>query len=68
MFVISLGSSKCVAVVRACKNPVMTLPVKKRINTELFIDRTTALYILVSRIKDEINKRDEPVALADCRV
>jgi len=26
-------------------NPVMTIPIKKRINTELFIDRTAALYI-----------------------
>jgi len=30
-------------------NPVMTFPIKKRINAELFIDKTAALYI----IKDE---------------
>jgi len=31
----------------------MTLPIKRRINTELFIDRTAALYVLASKIKDE---------------
>jgi len=31
---------------RECENPVMTFPIKKRINTELFIDRAAAaLYI-----------------------
>jgi len=27
-----------------CVKPVMTFPIKKRINTELFIDRTPPLY------------------------
>jgi len=29
---------------KTCGNPAMTFPIKKRIYTELFIDRTTALY------------------------
>jgi len=35
------------------ENPVMTFPIKNSINTELFIDKTAALYILVGLIKDE---------------
>jgi len=31
----------------------MTFFIKKRIDTELFIDRTTALYIVDGQIKDE---------------
>jgi len=27
------------------ENPVMTFPIKKRINTELFIDKRASLYI-----------------------
>jgi len=34
-------------------NSMMTFPIKKRINTELFIDRTAVLYIMEGRIKDE---------------
>jgi len=30
----------------------MTFPIKKRINTELFIDRTAALYIVNGRIRN----------------
>jgi len=30
---------------RACENPVMTFQIKKRVNAELFIERTAALYI-----------------------
>jgi len=34
-------------------NPVMTFTIKKRINTELFIENTAALYMVDGRIKDE---------------
>jgi len=45
-------------------NPVMiTFPINKRINTELFIDRTAALYIL----ETQINKGDQPVEQAGWR-
>jgi len=37
---------------------------KKRINTELLIDRTPALYKLDSHIRDEINEGDQPMAIA----
>jgi len=30
---------------RACENPGMTLPIKKRINTEQMIEKTAALFI-----------------------
>jgi len=30
---------------RGCEDPVMTLPIKKRINTDMFIDKTEALDI-----------------------
>jgi len=39
------------------KNPVIAFPVKKRINTELFIERMATLYILTSWIRNNINKR-----------
>jgi len=35
------------------QNPVMTFPIKKRINTELFIERRPALYILNSDPKNK---------------
>jgi len=35
-----------------CGNPVMTFPIQKRINAELFIDRTAAQYILEIQIRD----------------
>jgi len=35
------------------ENPEMTFPIKKRVNTELFIGKTAALYIANGRIKDE---------------
>jgi len=34
-------------------SPVMTYPIKKRINNELFVDGMTALYSVDGRIKDE---------------
>jgi len=52
---------------RMCENPMMTFPIKKRIHTELFIDRTAALYILESWIRDTIHKGIEPVALVGWR-
>jgi len=39
-----LWSRECVGI-RAYKNPVMTFPIKKRINTELMIGRMAALYL-----------------------
>jgi len=35
------------------ENPVMTLPIKKRINTELFIDKRAALYKLNGERKNK---------------
>jgi len=35
-------------------SPVMTFPIKKRINTELFIDRMAALYVVDGRIKNVV--------------
>jgi len=49
---ININISECGAVVLkervcwdegSCENPVMTFPIKKRINTELFIDRMATL-------------------------
>jgi len=37
------------------QNPVITFPIKERINTELFIDKTAALYIVDGRIKEGVN-------------
>jgi len=34
-------------------NPMMTFPIKKRINTEPFIDRAAALYKWKNRIRDK---------------
>jgi len=38
-------------------NPVMIFPTKKRINTELFIDKTAALYKGISQIRDKTANR-----------
>jgi len=37
-------------------NPVMTLPIQKRINTELFIDERSELYIQKSKGQSENDK------------
>jgi len=50
-----------------CESPVMTFPIKKRINTELFIDRTAALNIKENWIREETSEGDQPVALVDWR-
>jgi len=34
------------------QNPIMTFPIKKRISTDLFIDRKHELYIHKGRIKE----------------
>jgi len=41
------------------ENPAMTFRIKKRINTELFIDRTTALYIDETKITAMTNEGDQ---------
>jgi len=48
-----------------CKNQVMTLSIKKRINTELFIIRTAALYIGETQIRVGTKEGGPSVALAD---
>jgi len=35
------------------ENPVMTFPIKKRINTELFIDKSAALFMLNGECKNQ---------------
>jgi len=37
--------NKCCSLVEMSENPLMTFPIKKRINTELFIDEWAGLYI-----------------------
>jgi len=44
-----------------CENPVVTLPKKKRINTELFIDRTAALNIGEIWIRVATNEGDQQI-------
>jgi len=44
----------------ACANPVMTFPIKKRSNTELFIYKTAAVYKQASGVRDEINRGNQP--------
>jgi len=39
-------------------NPMMAFPIKVRINTELFINRTAALYIGQTRIRDGADQGD----------
>jgi len=46
----------------------MIFPIKNAINIELFIDKKAALHILASQIRDQINKGDQPVALAGWRL
>jgi len=36
---------------RTCGNPLMTFQIKKRISSELFIDKMTALYVGEARIR-----------------
>jgi len=36
---------------RTYENPVITFSIKRRMNTELFIDRTAALFVGESRIR-----------------
>jgi len=48
---VSLQSRVWAAIVRG-KNPEMTFPIKNRIKTELFIDRTAALYITETRMRE----------------
>jgi len=38
------------------ENPVMTLPIKKRINTGLFIGRRVTLYIKETQVRDTTNE------------
>jgi len=44
------------------------LPIKKRIYTELFVDRMAALYIRETCIRGRTNEGNQPVALTDWRV
>jgi len=46
-------------------NQVLIFPIKKRIITELFIDRMATLYIEETRIRNGTNEGDQPVALVD---
>jgi len=48
-------------------NPMVTFPTKKRINTQLFIDRTATLYIGDTQIRVITNEGAQPVALNDWR-
>jgi len=43
------------------ENPIMTFPIKKTINTELFVDGKEKLYIHKGRIKevDRTSEREE---------
>jgi len=38
------------------ENPEMTFPIKKRIITELFVERTAAFFIGETKIRDTINE------------
>jgi len=40
---------------RTCGNPVMTFPIKKKFNIELFIDETAALFKRKTQIKVATN-------------
>jgi len=50
-----------------CGNPAITFLIKKRIITELFIDRTAALYIGETRIRVVTDEGDQPGSQADRR-
>jgi len=43
---------------------MMTFPIKKRKNTELFNDRKTALYIGETQIRVGTNEGDQPVGIS----
>jgi len=43
------------------ENPVMSFPIKRRINTDLFIDRMAALYLVESWIRHRTNEGDQRV-------
>jgi len=46
----------------------VTFPIKKRIHTELFIDRTAALCIRETQVRVGTIEGDQSVALADWRI
>jgi len=48
-----------------CENSVMTLPIKKRINDELFMDRTASLHIVETGTRVGTFEDDQLVDLAD---
>jgi len=50
-----------------CENPSMTFAIKKRINTELVIDRKAALYIVEIQIRVWTSEGDHREAQADRR-
>jgi len=43
----------------------MTFPIKKRINIELFIDRTVTLYLVDGDQRWEISESGQPLVLID---
>jgi len=47
--------------VKECGNAVKTFPIKKRINTELFIDRMAAFYKEKTLVRVITNEGDQPV-------
>jgi len=46
----------------------MTFQIKKRTNSELFIDRMAALYIGETQFRVGTNKGDQPMALGDWKI
>jgi len=46
----------------------MTFPIKKRINTEPFVNRKPALYVGEAQIRVGTNEGDQPVAQVDWRI
>jgi len=49
------------------KNRIMTFPFKKRISTELFVERTAALYLGKTPVRVGTNESDQLVGLAEWR-
>jgi len=48
---------------------VVTFPIKKRINTELFVDRMAAFYVVDGWIKDEnVVGRGQPMVMVDPQI
>jgi len=47
---------------RTCGKPAMKFPLEKRINTELLIDRTAALYVGETRIRVVTDEGNEQVS------